>query len=113
MCDYNDRGWCYAPESVDNTNAEWGGCYNPKECKANTSINIVNVGTKGHCDYKHLEIIKLQRLDLDSYGLSTLGDKWFDVKESESDIYWTISNFVEQYNRVVFLGEELKEEFNL
>lgn len=31
MCEHNDCGWCYAPDSVK-TNAEAGACKIPKEC---------------------------------------------------------------------------------
>lgn len=37
MCNYNDCGWCYAPDNV-NTNAEAGACNKPEECPQYISL---------------------------------------------------------------------------
>ncbi len=38
-CPYNDCGWCYAPDGVEN-NANSGACIKPFECP--TYLNTVN-----------------------------------------------------------------------
>ena len=56
------------------------------------------------------ELDKLNELDLDTYGTLLFEDKWSSVKEADSSLYWLTYNFVEQYNKAVFLSKELYEE---